>query len=99
MSSTWWEQLKRIFRNYMSKELRVHRFEEIGLNMGKAGEQYNRQEIAEFLRTVDKENVERYLKAFGYGFNKGYKEFTKEFLEKHDQNTSKELGWKRYRSR
>ena len=95
MSNTWWEQLKRIFRNYLSKELRVQRFEEIGENMGKAGEQYNRHEIADFLRTVDKENVEQYLKAFGYGFDKGYKQFTREFLKTHDQNKSKDLGWKR----
>ncbi|MFT6923155.1 MAG: hypothetical protein ACJA1C_002165 [Crocinitomicaceae bacterium] len=91
MSETFWQKIKRTIRDYMSREIRRKRFEEIGRDIARSGEQYDKYRIATYLRTVDQENVEYYLKGFGIGYEEGYKEFMREML----QNNSRKIDIKR----
>ena len=78
-------------REYINREVRRKRFEEIGRDVALAGEQYDKYRIANYLRTVDNENTEYYLKGFGIGYEKGYKIFMREILE----NNSRKIDIKR----
>lgn len=93
MTESWWSQIKRVFREIQSRELRRHRMEEMGREIALAGESFSKRKVENLLTEVDKKHWNYYIEGFSYGYEKGFKEYMNDFRKRTNQ--SKNISIKR----
>lgn len=90
MSNSFFQKIEQTVREYITREMRIKKFQEIAFAIGKAGEQIDADRIRALLLTVDNDanNVAKYLSHFGRYHAKGWEVFTKNFLDKYSKEQS-----------